>query len=245
MTSKRPPRFFVAGEAIAEGRALLRGEERHHLRVRRLRPGARVELFDDRGRVFDAVVNSVAGDQVELAVVEKGVAARESPLDLTLAVASLKADKIDLVVEKATELGVTRVVLFSCRRALGGSGPARVERWRRIATSAAKQCGRSRVPAIEGPEPLSHLAGRQADLKLVCWEDAGAAAALPPPGAATSVLIAVGPEGGFDGEEVGELQRAGFRAVSLGPRILRGETAAIVAAALAQRHWGDLGPRLA
>lgn len=245
MTAKRPPRFYVPSTAITGARALLQGEERHHLRVRRLRPGARVELFDDLGRCFEAVVNGVTDEQVELTVSERDTRERESALDLTLAIAVLKADKIDLVVEKATELGVARIVVFSCRRALGGSGRARLERWRRIVLSAAKQCGRSLVPDIEGPEPLSRVVARTADLKLVCWEDAGAAGGLPPGGGASSVLLAVGPEGGFTIDEIAELQRAGFHPVSLGPRILRGETAAIAATAIVQQRWGDLGARLA
>lgn len=244
MTGKRPPRFFVPSAAITGERALLRGAERHHLRVRRLRPGARVELFDDLGRIFEAVVNGVTDEQIELTVNERHARDRESPLDLTLAIAVLKADKIDLVVEKATELGVAHIVVFTCRRALGGSGRARLERWQRIAVSAAKQCGRRLIPDIEGPEPLSRVAERSADLKLVCWEDAAAAGGLPP-GGASSVLLAVGPEGGFTIDEIAELQRAGFHAVSLGPRILRGETAAIAAAAIVQQRWGDLGARLA
>jgi 16S rRNA (uracil1498-N3)-methyltransferase len=243
--TRTPPRFFVPDIAIVGERAVLSGDERHHLRVRRVRPGAQVELFDNRGRVFDAVVESLSSDRVELRVTERRSRARESPLDLTLAVALLKADKLDLVIEKATELGVRRIVLFTCARTLGGSSAARIERWRRIAVSAAKQCGRSVVPAIEGPEPLAALATRRADLRLVCWEAAAPsdapplADALPLAATASSVLIIVGPEGGFAEAEIIALRDTGAQALSLGPRILRGETAAIVAVTLAQARWGD------
>ncbi len=240
MSTRRLPRFFVSHDAIVADRAVLSGSERHHLRVRRIRPGGRVELYDDRGRVFEAIVSALTADRVELAITKRVERTRESPLDLTLAVALLKADKIDLVVEKATELGVTRIVLFTCERALGGSSRPRRERWQRIAASAATQCGRSGGPVIEGPESLDQIAARSAELRLVCWEDAPPAAALPLVHRASSVLIAVGPEGGFTEEDVTRLQDSGFRIVSLGPRILRAETAAITAAAIAQMRWGDL-----
>ncbi|MBI4517413.1 MAG: 16S rRNA (uracil(1498)-N(3))-methyltransferase [Deltaproteobacteria bacterium] len=243
MSRKRLPRFFVAHDAIAGERAVLTGEERHHARVCRLRPGARVELFDDCGREYDALVNTATAELIELTVTERVPAPRESGLALTLAVALLKADKLDLVIEKATELGVAEVVVFRCERTLGGSGSSRRERWQRIALSAAKQCGRSAVPRIYGPESLEALARRPADLRLVCWEQASAAAGFPGGGCPASVLIAVGPEGGFTTDEVTRLQAAGFSSVSLGPRMLRAETAAITAAALAQARWGDLGGR--
>lgn len=244
--TRTPPRFFVPDSAIVGERAVLAGDERHHLRVRRVRAGAQVELFDNRGRVFDAVVESLSPDRVELRVTERRSRVCESPLDLTLAIALLKkADKLDLVIEKATELGVRRIVLFTCARTLGGCSAARIERWRRIAVSAAKQCGRSVVPAIEGPESLAALATRRAELRLVCWEAVASSEVRPladtPPLAAiaSSVLIIVGPEGGFAEAEIRALRDTGVQALSLGPRILRGETAAIVAVALAQARWGD------
>ncbi|HUI24454.1 MAG TPA: 16S rRNA (uracil(1498)-N(3))-methyltransferase [Candidatus Kryptonia bacterium] len=241
MSSARRPRFFVPHDAIVGDHAVLTGAERHHLRVRRLRPGAHLELFDDRGREFDAVVERLSEERAELSLTECSGRNRESPLDLTLAVACVKADKLDLVVEKATELGVTRIVIFTSARALASASARRVERWQRIAVSAAKQCGRSAVPVIEGPEAIAATAARTADLRLLCWESAATTTGLPERATTpSSVLIAVGPEGGFIKEEVALFQRAGFHVVSLGPRILRAETAAIAAAVFAQQRWGDL-----
>jgi 16S rRNA (uracil1498-N3)-methyltransferase len=208
--------------------------------VRRIRLHAQVEVIDDRGSTYDAVVTELTPDRVVLTVSGSTARHRESPLDLTLALALLKGSKIDLVIEKATELGVTRVVLFHSTRALGGSGRGRLERWRRIAISAAKQCGRERVPEIAGPETLEVITRRPAELRLVCWEAAQDQAAPSPRSRISSLLVVVGPEGGFDDAEVDLLQHSGFRPISLGPRILRGETAAIVASALAQARWGDL-----
>jgi len=241
--SRRRPRFFISQSAITGDRAELSGAERHHLRVRRLRPGDHVELVDDRGHGYEAVVETLAIDRAEVRLVETPVQTRESPLDLTLAVASLKADKLDLIVEKATELGVTRIVVFTCTRSLGVAGERRMGRWRRIAVSAAKQCGRSAVPAIEGPATLSATAARAADVRLLCWEGAAPGSAFPQPSrGVSSVLVVVGPEGGFTDDEVAHLQSSGFDVVSLGPRIVRAETAAIAAVSLAQQRWGDLAP---
>lgn len=238
MITSRRARFFVSHDAVTGNRAVLRGAERHHFRVRRIRVGTCVELFDDEGREFDAVVDTLTDDHVELSVRERAVRPRESPLDLTLAVALLKADKLDLVVEKVTELGATRIVLFTCAHSLGSGSTRRLERWQRIALSAAKQCGRSRVPVIEGPEPIDAVAIRAAGLRLLCWEHA-AETRLPDRSAVSSVLIAIGPEGGFADEEITLLRQSGFDAISLGPRILRAETAAIAAIVLAQQRWGD------
>jgi 16S rRNA (uracil1498-N3)-methyltransferase len=236
----------VPRDAIAGSRAVLSGRERHHLRVRRIRVGMAVELFDERGREFDAVVTALTPDGAELALTERPFRSRESSLRLTLAVALLKADKLDLVVEKATELGVAQITLLSCAHTVRASASRRLERLHRIAVTAAKQSGRSRVPAIEGPEPVATAVTRSADLRLFCWEGAaGTNAPWPDRANVASVLVAVGPEGGFSEEEAGLMREAGFHAVSLGPRILRAETAAIAAVALAQTRWGDLGGGLA
>lgn len=240
MSASRPPRFLVPHDAISADRVVLTGDERHHLRVRRVRQGDTIELLDDHGRVFRGEVTSLTAERAEVAIRERITDGHESPLDLTLAVAALKGDKLDLVIEKAVELGVTRVVVFSSDRSLGHPSPARLQRWQRIAVSAAKQCGRSRVPAIEGPEPIQSVASRSADVRVVCWEGHPTNAPAPPPIHASSVLVIVGPEGGFTHEEIEALRLTGVQSISLGPRILRGETAAIVAVALAQARWGDI-----
>lgn len=238
MTS-RPPRFLVPRDAITDDRAVLIGAERHHLRVRRVREGDAIELLDDHGRAYHAAVTSLTRERAEVAIIDRIADARESPLDLTLAIAALKADKLDLVVEKATELGVSRIVVFTCTRGLGGCSAARLSRWQRIAASAAKQCGRSRVPTIAGPEPLASIGTRTADVRLVCWEQASAAPIASTAEQVSSVLLVIGPEGGFTADEIELLQAKGFATVSLGPRILRGETAAIAAVTLVQARWGD------
>jgi 16S rRNA (uracil1498-N3)-methyltransferase len=169
----------------------------------------------------------------------------ESPLTLTLAVAIAKGPKLDWVVEKATELGVSRVVPFTCERtvAAGREFASRVNRWRRIAAAAAAQCGRTVCPQIDGVTDFSSIA-RQAprhDRSLLFWERRGAAWETRAVAAVRSVVVATGPEGGFSEAEVAQAQAAGFAISTFGPRILRAETAAVAAVALAQHRWGDLG----
>jgi 16S rRNA (uracil1498-N3)-methyltransferase len=174
---------------------------------------------------------------------------RESPLHLVLAQALLKADKLDLVIEKTTELGVTEVLIFTSDRTIGGASENRRSRWNRIAQSAAKQCQRSAVPRVEGPVPFDAVLDRCAGgLRLLLWEGfshSGPGIARHQLQDRAAVLAAVGPEGGFSPREVGRAAAAGFHIVGLAPRILRAETAAIAAVTLCQFFWGDLGWRSA
>ncbi|HXG49777.1 MAG TPA: 16S rRNA (uracil(1498)-N(3))-methyltransferase [candidate division Zixibacteria bacterium] len=244
-------RFFVPARNIAGGRATLAGTELAHLRrVLRLGPGDRVALFDDTGREYEAVIRAVASDAAELEILGSFRAANESPLELILAVAVTKGEKMDLVIEKATELGVSRVVPHVSTRTVprldAARSERRLERWRKIALSAAKQCGRTRLPEIAAIRPFAAVA-RDAwpgTLKIMLWEkeDRGTLAALhaAEPGA-RSLLLAVGPEGGFSAEEAELARDHGFNSVRLGGRVLRAETAAVAGMALLQFLWGDLG----
>ena len=164
---------------------------------------------------------------------------RESRLDLTLAPALLKGTKMDLVIEKATELGVRRIAPILSRHAIGQG--ARLERWRRIAVAAAKQSGRTDVPVVNGPVLLGELVrAAWGGLRLIAWEGERDVplATLPP--AAPAVVVVVGPEGGFADDEIADARAHGFVTVTLAPRVLRAETAAITVAALCQHRWGDL-----
>jgi 16S rRNA (uracil1498-N3)-methyltransferase len=168
--------------------------------------------------------------------------AGESPLDLTLAVALLKSDKLDWVIEKATELGVSRLQPFASAHSLAHPSTNRTARWQQIAHAAAKQCGRSLVPPVAPPCAFADLFALPAAARLLLAEHGETtplvALALDRP---ASVLLIIGPEGGFDAGEVAGAQAAACTLVGLGPRIMRAETAAITAAALCQSRWGDLG----
>lgn len=219
-------------------------------RVLRLRPGDRVTLFDDAGCEHEATIRHVGDDVAELVLLSSAPAPRESPLDVALAVALTKGDKLEWVVEKATELGVKTMMPFVSRYSVpkldGGRAAKRALRWRKIALNATKQCGRTRVPEIRDLVGFDELITQPpaAVLRVLLREkEAGTSlsdlcAARDNPG---SVLLVIGPEGGFSTEETNAAARAGFETAGLGARILRAETAAIAAVAIVQSRWGDLG----
>jgi 16S rRNA (uracil1498-N3)-methyltransferase len=242
------PSRFHAPDADAAGQQLsLRGEEHHHLsRVLRLKPGDTLSLFDGKGRGFTARLLSVGRDASLVRVIEQESGSGESPLDLRLAVALSKSDKLDWVIQKGTELGVQAYHLLPARRSdlrlPADRAPQRMARWRRVALEACKQSGRFRIPEVHPPETLeSFLASDLPPLRILL--DPGARSAFHEGGmdpASRSLVVATGPEGGWEPDEVESFRAAGFVALRLGPRVLRCETAAMAAAALCQFLSGDL-----
>jgi 16S rRNA (uracil1498-N3)-methyltransferase len=222
-------RFSVA--AIADAMPLER-DGQHYLRtVLRLALGDELVVFDGAGRQARA---RLAADRLELA---GPVEVAPPPLPVTLVVALLKGEKMDLVVQKATELGATRIVPAASARSVVRLEPAReasrVERWRRIAVEAARQCGRADAPEVTPPAPLDQaLAGSAAAARVLLHERAAAPLRSILPARTASVAVAVGPEGGFSPEEVEAAARAGWVIASFGDRVLRAETAAIAALAV-------------
>jgi 16S rRNA (uracil1498-N3)-methyltransferase len=244
-------RFFLAKKNIHGESAAITGAELEHMRkVLRLGPGDRVTLFDDEGWEHEGTIRSYADGIGEVRIVKSYRPQRESPIRITLAQALGKGDKFDWVVEKATELGAAAVVPFLCRRTVPKPDVAGREkkrtRWQRIAVGAAKQSGRTQVPEILGVMDFSDLVRRPwpCDLKIIFWENEpthGLARLRAESSSVESLLLMIGPEGGFASEEVAEATESGFRSVSMGKRILRTETAAVTALSLAQFLWGDLG----
>lgn len=238
-------RFRIAGDAAEHGRIRLQGAELRHLRdVLRLGPGAEVEIFDGRGGSWLAEVVSVSRTAAELAMVRAVERRTESTLALSLAVAISKGPKLDWVVEKATELGVSRIVPFTSERTIPTRErvAARVGRWRRIAAAAAAQSGRSVCPEIGEVEELHHVLERCSshDRSVLCWEESDASSPFGASQTTRTALVITGPEGGFSADEARAARAAGCTTARLGPRILRAETAAVVAVALVQFLWGDL-----
>jgi 16S rRNA (uracil1498-N3)-methyltransferase len=249
-------RFYAPPGAFSEGGAelVLSEEESRHLRdVLRLRAGDEAYVFDGEGREFACVVSEPGGRKGAARLEVRGRAeapSLESPLGLTLAVALLKGEKFDLVVQKATELGVTRVAPVLTKRADvrprdTGDALKRVERWRRLALEAAKQSGRARVPDVGELQSFENVLkdeGHAGSLRLLFAERGGSGLGELPPreSSPASVSALVGPEGGWDDEEI-ELARAhGWLVVTLGGRTLRAETAAVTVCALLQHLFGDL-----
>jgi 16S rRNA (uracil1498-N3)-methyltransferase len=218
----------------------LTADEARHLReVLRLKPGDEVWVFDGEGKEFRARVAQARREFAELDVDQEIEPARpESPLQITLAVALLKGEKFDLVVQKTTELGVSRIVPLITRYAdikLRDESDAtkRVARWQRIALEAAKQSGRAVVPEVSLPVALPAVLTPGC---LFFSERQGGE--LKP--MANPMTAIIGSEGGWSDEELDQARAAGAQIVTLGGRILRAETAAITAAALLQHRFGDL-----
>lgn len=238
-------RFFVRPDQIRGERAHLEGEQARQIaQVLRLRRGDRILLFDGSGREYEAAIERCSPKAVEIFIVGIKGPPLPPPLFLTLAPGLPKAPKMDLIVQKATELGVDRIIPLLCERSVPKEG--RLERWRRIAVEAAEQCGRVTVPEVQEVQDLrgyiEAYAGK--DQAFVLWEGErlqGLKALLRSIPPARSLTLLVGPEGGLSQEEVALAKERGFVAVSLGRRILRSETAALVALALIQYEWGDLG----
>jgi len=236
------PRFLVRPGTLSGTRITLTGSEPHHLRVRRLRVGSQLILGDGQGTQELGTLVTLGRDYAVICLEGGDPPCRESPVRLVLAQAALKAHKMDLVVEKATELGVNEIQVFTCERSLAQPSAARSERWQRIARSAAKQCQRATVPLLSPAIPFDTLLARTESTRVLFWErhsgEAGGAPAMQP--SPPDALIVVGPEGGFAATEAERAVAQGFQLWSLGPRILRAETAALAATALCQFLWGDL-----
>lgn len=238
-------RFFAPPSAFNFGKRLvtLTSDEARHLReVLRLKPGDEVQVFDGSGREFRAVVAQARRDFAELEIRDEIEPLKpESPLQLTLAVALLKGEKFDLVVQKGTELGVNRFIPLVTRYAdikLRDDADAakRVTRWQRIALEAAKQCGRSVVPEVNTPVSFESVLSENA---CIMFSERGGES-LNNDLESQSVTAIVGSEGGWSDEELTQAREAGVPIVTLGGRVLRAETAAIAAAVLLQHLYGDL-----
>ena len=247
-------RLFVPAERLAGARVTLTGDEHQHVaRVLRARPGDALTLFDGAGHEVDGTIVTVGKHDVELTLgARRAGTVTAAPVTLTLLVAVPRGERMELIVQKTTELGVARVVPVVTDRSVVRPDDKHRARWEKIAREAARQCGRADVPTVDAPVSLA-AAVAAPDLpatRLALWEAergrslrahlAGAYAADAPGRANPPTALLVGPEGGFAAEEIAVALAAGFVAVSLGPRILRVETAAIVAVALAQAAAGGL-----
>ena len=244
------PRFFTH-QALASGASLKLEAEpsRHIAKALRMRVDDRLCLFCGDGREAVAVITAIERQGVSVRVESLQDANRESPLRITLAISISRGDRMDTIVQKATELGVNDIwPLISERTGVrldASRLDRKVEHWRRIAVSACEQCGRNRLPEIGAPAPFSEILERSvgaAELRLLLHPDpAGDTAGRQTPSALSSLLLLVGPEGGFSDDEVRGAREAGFTSLQLGPRVLRTETAPLAAIAVAQARWGDCG----
>lgn len=236
-----PDRYF-ASPPIHSHRVTLTGPEAHHLtQVMRAAPGMSVVLFDGSGAEFPAEVVGVTRGRVDLAVGPARWIDRELPMAVVLGVALPKGDRQRWLVEKAVELGVARLVPLETARSVARPAPQAVARLRRQAVEAAKQCGRNDLMEVAEPRAWSPWLAESARIPYRYVAHPGGAPAGPclekalgdTARQAAAVHFAVGPEGGFTAEEIGQAEAAGFTLLDLGPRTLRTETAALAMAAAA------------
>jgi 16S rRNA (uracil1498-N3)-methyltransferase len=244
-------RFFVRKENITNDGATISGEELNHLRrVLRLKPGERITLFDDASREHQGILRAYGPDYADVEITGSNLVERESPIQAILAVGLTKGEKIDLVIEKATELGVSAIAPFVSQFTVPKLDQQKIarrsSRWQKIAVSAAKQSGRTRIPDVFELTAFGGLIEQAPPdaLKLIFWEKESHETlrdVYDRSRDARRIMIVVGPEGGFSREEAKQAVNSGFTTVGLGPRILRAETAAIATLAIVQSWWGDLG----
>jgi len=220
---------FYCPDAPVDGRATLAGDEaRHLIRVRRVAVGERVEVFDGRGSALIVEVAALGRDRVELAVLGPAPSRSSPALALTLASAVPKGDRFDWLVEKATELGVARLIPLVTGRSTVDPRSAKLDRLRRVIVEASKQSRRDRLMDLDPPTPWpTVLAGFGAGCRLVAHPGGRPIAGPGPIPAGGPAILAIGPEGGFTEDEVDRARAMGWSAVGLGPTVLRVETAAL------------------
>ncbi len=240
-------RLFIDERLSAGATLRLDGDQARYVgRVLRLRPGDLLRVFNGDDGEFDAQLQKVTKSSAELLVEGPVESATESALKLHLVQGISRGERMDFVIQKATELGVKRitpvfteygVVKLDEKRAA-----KRRDHWQGVAESACEQSGRIRPPLIDAPVALNTWFGmgaKETDTDLILRP--GAPTALASTNAPTTkVCLLIGPEGGFSDQEYDDAELAGFTAVSLGPRVLRTETAALAAVSVAQSLWGDL-----
>ena len=239
-------RIYIPKERITPEEIALKPREiRYLIKVLRLGEGDEVTVFDGEGREYRARLLEEGGFYLQ--VEEEMEPQRESPLSITLAQGVLKGEKMKWVIQKATELGVRRIVPLFVARSVPvweeERGKEKISKWQLIAQEAAKQSNRTVVPEVtEAMSPEKFLNEAQG-LKILLWEEErrGLRELLKDISPSPEVTLVIGPEGGFTEEEVILFQQEGFLVAGLGKRILRAETAALAALAILQHLYGDLG----
>ncbi len=239
----RIPRIYTEQPLAAGAELELEESGARHLQVLRLGAGDSVLLFNGDGRSWQAQLLEGSRKRARVAIERELEAADgESPLAIHLGIAISKGERMDWVVQKATELGVTAITPLQTQRVevrLNAERRAKkLRHWQQVAISACEQCGRNRLPTVAEPMALQPWLGSVvAECKLVLAPGAEPLAASQPP---QSLALLIGPEGGLDEAEIAAAARAGFAPLALGPRILRTETAPVAALAILQHLWGDM-----
>jgi len=245
-------RFFIEQSKITSTKIFITGSDAAHIKkVLRMKSGDRIGLFDGRGFEYEARIESLTVESVEVSIARRFLSASESPVQIIVAQALLKDKKMDTLARQLTEIGVARLIPFTSIRSVPIPDKkrlsARRKRWEKIAIEALKQCRRGHVTEICKTVTFNDVIKIDdgCDLKIVFWENES----KPVSDAFQQVhdrhyrkiLAVLGPEGGFSEKEIEDARACGFVTASLGPRILRSETAAIAACTILQYLFGDMG----
>ena len=245
-------RFFVPPQWIDQDRVVIKGKQVHQLRnVLRMAKGDRILVLDNSGWQYEVELRSVEREQVEGVVREKSLSPSEPGTQIILYQALLKGEKFEFILQKGTELGISSFVPIVCERCVTGLaedvGDKKLNRWQRIIAEAAEQSRRGKLPLLEPALPFEQACQSVAGLSLLAWEGEqalGLRAALRGQKAkdTSSVNLFTGPEGGFSPAEVEFARSCGVQPITLGSRVLRAETAGLVAATAVLYECGDLDP---
>ena len=243
-------RFFVSPESFFGDEVIIRGPDVNHIRnVLRLKAGDRIVVLDGAGQQYQICLKQVLKDEVREEVVDKQTFQTESQVKIWMGQALIKGNRFDNLIRKSVELGVHAIFPLNAERCVArlnpGEAEKKIERWQKIAQEAAKQSGRVAVPKVN-PQISSVQAfcegTRDCDLKLVFWEQECQTRIrdLETKKQVASIAFMAGPEGGWAGSEIDSIRQHGFQTVTLGPRILRADSASLVILAILQNVWGDL-----
>lgn len=241
-------KFLITRDRIRDNKGVLDGPDaRHIVKVLRLSTGDPLMLTDGMGTDFSGRILTCSQTQVVVALMDSRPSETESALPLTVCSGMLKHQKMDDVIQGLTQIGVTRWIPFFCERSVPSPDPGalarRMARWQTIANETIKQCRRSRLVDISFPMTLDDILNMAHgfDHCIAFWEQGGAPLSrLTPKKTGNRTLILIGPEGGFSESEIRKASAKGLIPYSLGPRILRAETASLCAAALVQHRLGDM-----
>ncbi len=243
-------KFFVHKEQIIDNKVTITGSDVSHIRtVLRLKTGDSIQVISDSDKWLTVRLVEVKSKEVYGEVIASKTVNLESPLAIHLGQALIKGNKFDVVLRKSVELGVRSITSLTTERCVVKTERTeksrKIGRWKKIVLEGSKQCGRSQIPLLaEEIETLDTFCekNKNQDLKLVFWEleENKSLKDMKPSVDPRSVAVLIGPEGGFSQAEIERVREYGFQTVSLGPRILRAETAPIVALSLLQSLWGDL-----
>ena len=246
-------RFFIDKNQLSAPQTVITGPDAHHIRVvLRLKPGDAIEVIDGDGGAYRARISALQAGQVALRDIQVlGRVSNEPPVKVTIAQGMLKDRKMDGLIRQLTELGIFCWIPFYAGRSVPRPDArrlaARTARWRKISVEALKQCRRNCLPHLLDPVGFADMLtlSDNADLKVAFWEDEPALLERSLPAAdprkCRNIFVVIGPEGGLTGDEVVSARAAGFVTASLGPRILRAETATLAAAVMMQIKFGDMG----